>query len=899
MPPSKRVVIVIVSALAIILPSIAIGAQERATTSSDVELRAYQQPVTFNNPLVYVGQDGNVYMTDESSGAGQPITGDAGGGPSYSSPFYAAKLMYGQFAWSPAGNVFAFTERENKTLAVVESGKAPNVVARGIDSGFPPSFSPDGKDVAYVVQTSQQTGPNNQDLILQIQAVPSTGGAPRALGSLVGTAWSCGGGIIDPADSLYHGELGTLSDSPMAFVWLKQGYLHSMTCTGQGLALSNGAQDLWQNPTLQNAALSPDQTSLLAVVYDPNSKTKQLNLVDLSSGKLTPLSTQPGFDRAVFSGDGKTIIYSTVESLRTAQGNPSSDVGMKLFGTLWPASGDEHGIYLWAMPVSGGSPTMFYKEAGYRVGYITSALDKPNVAFSLTTSLARMIDSINAGDPVDKALGQAPHTDVLTAPFDSYAPPVTIAGGSQPSFGPAGQFVVLPVQTTGVPTLVVPPTLVAPPTLVIPPTVVIPPTSVPTVVPTATPSIVLPSGGQCPGFMPSRLVVGGQGRVTPGSPNRLRSAPATGTILMNIPGGGIFDVLEGPVCTSNGIAWWRVNYDGTIGWTGEGQGTTYWVEPYVAPAGPFPVPGGTFGIVGVPASVSPASSSTCPSTFTIHAQIVVNAPGTVTFRWERSDGAASVVGTYTFAPGVTTADFSTTWTLSASGTYWERLHVLTPNDVASNQATFTLSCGGAVFAVTGASAGVSPASSSTCPTTFNFAGAITANAAGTVMYRWERSDGATGPTQSLTFSGAGARPVVTTTWSIGAAGTHWERIHVLAPNNVYSNQATFTLSCGGAVFAVTGASAGVSPASSSTCPTTFNFAGTITANAAGTVTYRWERSDGATGPTQGLTFSGPGARPVAATTWSIGAAGTHWERIHVLTPNDRYSNQATFTLTCS
>lgn len=81
----------------------------------------------------------------------------------------------------------------------------------------------------------------------------------------------------------------------------------------------------------------------------------------------------------------------------------------------------------------------------------------------------------------------------------------------------------------------------------------------------------------CPGFLPSRLVVNRQARVTPGLPNTLRSYPG-GWAIGQIPGGGIFTVLEGPQCTF-GMAWWRVNYRGQIGWTAEGYGNTYWLEP--------------------------------------------------------------------------------------------------------------------------------------------------------------------------------------------------------------------------------------------------------------------------------------------------------------------------------
>ncbi len=84
----------------------------------------------------------------------------------------------------------------------------------------------------------------------------------------------------------------------------------------------------------------------------------------------------------------------------------------------------------------------------------------------------------------------------------------------------------------------------------------------------------------CPGFLPSRLRVGGNGRVLPGVANNLRSAPsANSQILGQIPGGGVFAVVEGPSCDAAGIAWWRVTFQNLNGWTGEGQGNAYWVEP--------------------------------------------------------------------------------------------------------------------------------------------------------------------------------------------------------------------------------------------------------------------------------------------------------------------------------
>ncbi|MDX2162151.1 MAG: SH3 domain-containing protein [bacterium] len=93
--------------------------------------------------------------------------------------------------------------------------------------------------------------------------------------------------------------------------------------------------------------------------------------------------------------------------------------------------------------------------------------------------------------------------------------------------------------------------------------------------------------GVCPGFT-TQLAVGMQGRVLPGTPNNLRSAPDRAAArLGSIPGDGLFAVLEGPMC-SGGLTWWRVSYSGLTGWTAEGTTS----ERFVQPAGTLGTGGG-------------------------------------------------------------------------------------------------------------------------------------------------------------------------------------------------------------------------------------------------------------------------------------------------------------------
>lgn len=83
-----------------------------------------------------------------------------------------------------------------------------------------------------------------------------------------------------------------------------------------------------------------------------------------------------------------------------------------------------------------------------------------------------------------------------------------------------------------------------------------------------------------------RLAAGMVAQVTPGLPNVVRTHPGThqsgatySKVIGEIPGGAQFAVNDGPVCGPDGRYWWRVDYRGLVGWTAEGEGSTYWLEP--------------------------------------------------------------------------------------------------------------------------------------------------------------------------------------------------------------------------------------------------------------------------------------------------------------------------------
>ncbi|MCK6582470.1 MAG: hypothetical protein L6Q49_05160 [Anaerolineales bacterium] len=74
----------------------------------------------------------------------------------------------------------------------------------------------------------------------------------------------------------------------------------------------------------------------------------------------------------------------------------------------------------------------------------------------------------------------------------------------------------------------------------------------------------------------------------------------------------------------------------------------------------------------------------------------------------------------------------------------------------------------------------------------------------------------------------------------------------------------------------------------------FTATANITTNGPGTVTYTWKFSDGATVPNETLNFAAAGTQS-RSYTWSVGAAGTHWIDIQILSPINQQFGRAQIT----
>jgi hypothetical protein len=84
-----------------------------------------------------------------------------------------------------------------------------------------------------------------------------------------------------------------------------------------------------------------------------------------------------------------------------------------------------------------------------------------------------------------------------------------------------------------------------------------------------------------------------------------------------------------------------------------------------------------------------------------------------------------------------------------------------------------------------------------CPFTEQFIGTIRGPAGTAITYRFERSNG-TLETHSTTIPAGGSKQV-SNSWTTSKSGSYWARLHVLTPQAVESEKASFSVHCPGGI----------------------------------------------------------------------------------------------------
>jgi serine/threonine-protein kinase len=303
----------------------------------------------------------------------------------------------------------------------------------------------------------------------------------------------------------------------------------------------------------------------------------------------------------------------------------------------------------------------------------------------------------------------------------------------------------------------------------------------------------------------------------------------------------------------------------------------------------------------------PVAASTCtkPSSFTYSATLSSNGEGTVKYQWVYSSGKPGPVQTATFSGAGKQVVNGATVTASKASTGWGEVKEISPKAQALDKATYQLLCGKNNGQL-GANAWIPvPPSNLTCGQpvpTFTAAGSIWNTKPGKVTYYWALSDGTKSAPQTVNFTKKGTlnvSPVNITPTGVPGSGS--AVLVVSSPVAAASAPATYTLTCGQPKLALT-AAVNVSPTTSTltSCTAavpTLTFAGTISDNLPGTVSYYWKLPSG-NGPVQTVSFTAAGSKAVSTTYKPTSTSATGSGSIVITSPSSATSNVAAFTVAC-
>lgn len=387
-----------------------------------------QDSVTYENPLAYIGEDNNLYITDASGGVGTAVTNDA-----IYEPNVGNYIFYRTSSWSPDGQTLIFGESESATLYMLKSGEAAamlNVEADDVHT----AWSPDGTQIAYF-GFLEEPG---------VLVVPADGGESSFRAG--GLEFSIGEGpLAEPAIALLARERG---DNPLRssryLAWLPNGIfyglMYSNTCFGSAIAQADGTllcTDWWGLPPF---AVSPDGSRIIGISLDfvrPIELTftaNQANPSDIPAELILPVDAIP----LAWSGDG--LYYWTSSDTTRVESE------WRIMDGYFEYS--ESTLTLWLAKLDGSPDTKIYETRGYGIGRVAlPPSDELPLVVSIVTSDVPAAEAFNNGASAEEVEALRSHVEMvaLQAGVENSVPLWTLRGG-QPLYGHGSFTVVLPTE---------------------------------------------------------------------------------------------------------------------------------------------------------------------------------------------------------------------------------------------------------------------------------------------------------------------------------------------------------------------------------------------------------------------------------------------------------------------
>ncbi len=288
-----------------------------------------------------------------------------------------------QIVFSPDGETLAFRlvdfpggQMVNSVyVADAAAGAVPQLVAEGLFTEMPVSFTPDGallyavEDVERGMVELANSEAGGSGVIAQVfQQALTDGAAPEQIYEF-GFGVGCGGGWSYPAVGAYNAETG-YGGRPLILALTDYGLVYSTNCTGSGVRIydANSPSEVKNNEVgmrLSRAVVSPDGTQIAGTEdeqagFGPGT----LTIIDLATLEGRTLATAAEPAQIAWTPDGQIIYSSAAETGDIVPGSTGEAFVNMGFAAGIPA----RAVTIAQLDPETGAELVLYTGPGYQVG---------------------------------------------------------------------------------------------------------------------------------------------------------------------------------------------------------------------------------------------------------------------------------------------------------------------------------------------------------------------------------------------------------------------------------------------------------------------------------------------------------------------------------------------------
>jgi hypothetical protein len=250
---------------------------------------------------------------------------------------------------------------------------------------FPATWSPNTATLAFLTPTENESGEDGM-LLLDVHTSTLTDIDNQPLLGQIPFIDDCDEETTAYiSERLYWQETGVRGNA-FTFEWLPDDrFLFTMRCDGTGLAIWTPTEDSVEilGENLRRPTLAPDRTQLAAI--DEN---RGVQLVNLQTGTLTPLTLDFPADQIALSVDGRKLYYTNLFPSDDALvvNDPSLEATTTNVLGTFPYESRQNTVSILEFNLATGDTTTIWQGQAFAVGRMIAAPNNAGVLFSLIPS---------------------------------------------------------------------------------------------------------------------------------------------------------------------------------------------------------------------------------------------------------------------------------------------------------------------------------------------------------------------------------------------------------------------------------------------------------------------------------------------------------------------------------